>query len=372
MHTGETIVRLHQFDPAVFTLATAPLYRDDRIVAVVWARIHIERELPGRKLGRYLQLAAGLALFAFLTALVITLNQRREIRSLNAGLRTIERDPAYRLPGRSGMFGSIRQSINAMVDSLERAHQERKDLERRLHQKAKMVALGKLLAGMAHEVKTPLAILKTRVQIWQRDLRRFSRQTGHDSPLSEDSIQLVLSEINRLSELLNKLLYFSRPHDPETMTPQDINDLLRHTVLFVKPRILQQKIDLDLDLADEPLTVAGDAGSLHQVFLNLLTNSLQAMGKHGRLTVASRSDPKAGMARIEVRDTGPGIDPDIMEQVFDPFFTTRHGGTGLGLSIAYEIIRAHGGEIRFAAPENGRGARCIIALPLQPQKDVPS
>lgn len=363
------ITRLHQFDPAVFTLATVPVLREGRVIAVVWARVHIERELPAWKLGRYLQAAAGLTLFGFLVVLVVTLNQRREIRSLSAGLRTIQEDPAFRLPARSGMYGTIRQSINTMVDSLERAHQERKALEARLHQRAKMEALGKLLAGVAHEVKTPLAILKTRVQIWQRDFKRFGARTGHESPLSEESLQIVLDEIDRLSDLVTKLLYFSRPHDPESMKPQDINDLLRHTLLLVKPKLLQQKTDVDLDLAAEAPAVLGDAGPLHQVFLNLLTNSLQAMGRHGRVSVSSRIDRDSGTVRIEFRDTGPGIAPDIMGQVFDPFFTTRRGGSGMGLTIAYEIVRAHGGEIRFVQPADGRGAHCVITLPLHPRTE---
>lgn len=361
---GEALTRLHQFDPAVFTLATTPVQREGQVVAVVWARVHIERELPATRLGRYLQYVVVLTLFAFMIVLVVTLHQQREIRSLNAGLDTIARDPAHRLPARSGMFGSIRDSINAMLDSLESAHQERKELQARLHHREKMVALGNMLAGMAHEVKTPLAVLKTRVQIWQRDLARFTERTGEPSPLSDDSIQLVLGEINRLSDLLNKLLYFSRPSDPDERRLEDVDDLLRHTVLFVKPRLLQQKIDLDVDLASGAAKVLGDAGGLHQVFLNLLTNSLQAMEQGGRLHVTSRRDEQNDTVRIDIRDSGSGIPPEILDKVFDPFFTTRHSGTGLGLSIAYELIRAHGGEIRFREPEDGRGAHCTIHLPL--------
>jgi signal transduction histidine kinase len=368
--TDTTLSRLHQFDPAVFTLATVPLYVDGRTVAVVWARVHIGRDLPASKLSRYLRVIVAVTLIAFLVALLLNLQQRREIRSLNAGLRTIEQDPSHRLPARSGMFGSIRQSINAMVDAIDQAHEERKELEARLHQKAKMAALGKLLAGMAHEVKTPLAILKTRVQIWQRDLKTFSSETGMEPPLSKESIQLMLDEINRLSDLLNKLLYFARRNDSEAFSPQDLNDLLRHTILFVKPRILQQKTDLEVDLDDGPVEVLGDADGLHQVFLNVLTNSLQAMDERGRLTVRSRRDDTAGTVRVEVRDTGPGIDPKVLGHVFDPFFTTRHGGTGLGLSIAYEIMQAHGGEIHFAPVENGQGTLCVLTLPLVSAKEA--
>lgn len=363
----QPIVQLRQFDPAIFTLATAPVHRNGEIVAVVWARVHIERELPALKLTQYLNFGAALAFFAFLAALVVTLNQRHEIRSLNEGLSIIEEDPTHRLEQRQGMFGSIREAINTMVDSLERAHEHHKDLESRLHQKDKMAALGKLLAGMAHEVKTPLAILKTRVQIWQRDLAGFSEETGLQPPLSNESMEMVLTEINRLSDLLRKLLFFSRPLDRGKMALQDPNDIIRHTVQFIRPRILQQRVDLDLDLTSEQADIIGDADSLHQVFLNILTNSLDAGGERSRLWISSSLDPDADQVVLEFRDSGPGIDPALARKVFDPFFSTRHGGTGLGLSIAYEIVQAHQGNIRFVEPETGSGAHCVITFPRAPR-----
>lgn len=371
LQEDEPVVRLHQFDSisvgqTVFTLATSPVHRDGQVVAVAWARIHIERDLPASKLSRYLNITAFVTMAAFLVALISTMIQRREIRSLNGGLLLIEQDPSHRLSHRKGMFGTIRFAINRMLDSLEAASRHRRSLEEQLHQQDKMASLGNLLAGVAHEIKTPLAILKTRVQIWQRDLKLFSQETGQPAPLTEDSMGIVLNEIDRLSDLLRKLLHFARPIRRDLMRPLDLDDLIRHTVLFVKPRIVQGRFDLDLDLATGGAEIVGEADSLHQAFLNILSNSLEIMDEGGLLSIASAVDQTGRRLVVDVKDDGPGLTPEIRDQAFTPFFTTRHGGSGLGLSITYEIVVAHQGTIEFIDPdpEDRPGAHCRITFPL--------
>jgi len=369
---GEPIALLHQFESmsvskTVFTLATEPVLRDGQLVAVAWARIHLENELPTPKLSRYLNITALIAVIAFFAALLSTMNQRREIRSLNENLQLIEVNPSHRLSHRRGMFGRIREAINKMIDSLEAENTRRLSLEEQLHQQDKMAALGNMLTSVAHEVKTPLAILKTRVQIWQRDLKQFSRNTGEPSPLTEESMQIVLHEIDRLSGLLSKLLYFSRPIRQDLMKPLEADDLIRHTILLVKPRLVQQRVDLDLNLAAPDAEIIGEPDALNQVFLNILTNSLQMIEENGRISVASRIDHDAGNLVIDLTDSGPGLPPEDRERVFTPFFTTRHGGVGLGLSISYQIVTAHQGTIEFIAPIDHTGAHCRVTLPLHQQ-----
>lgn len=366
---GVPLVEVHEFDSVsvsktVFTLATHPIRRDGRIVAVAWVRIHIEKELPAAKLTPFFNLAGLVTLVAFLAALVTTMVQRREIHSLNENLRLIERDPTVRLSNRKGMFGSIRRAINQMLGSLEQESRHRQALEAQLHQQDKMAALGNLLAGVAHEIKTPLAIVKTRVQIWQRDLEQYGHEHDVPPPLQNESMQLVLNEIDRLSGLLKKLLYFSRPVRQDQMRPVDINDLVRHTVLFAKPRIVQRRVDLDMRLTAADGQVLGDADSLHQAFLNILTNSLDHVEEGGAIAIASRLDRENRQVILDFTDNGPGLTPDVRAQAFNPFFTTRHGGSGLGLSITYEIITAHRGSIEFVDPETPPGAHCRIYLPL--------
>lgn len=373
IQSGQVIVRLHEFESvsvsgAVFPLATVPVRRDGQLIAVAWARIHIERELPAIRLSRYLNVTAFVAITAFLVALLAAMHQRREIRSLNERLQLMERDPSFRMESRRGMFGSIRVAINTMVDALEAEHRERRLLEDQLHQQDKMAALGNLLAGVAHEVKTPLAILKTRVQIWQRDLKRFSQDTGQPSPLSDDSMQIVLDEINRLAHLLRRLLYFSRPVRKDIMHPVDLDDLIRYSVLATKPRIVQKRLDLELDLAAGGAEILGDPDSLHQVFLNILTNSIDMVAEGGAMSIATRVEDDRIVCDLE--DTGPGIAADLRARVFTPFYTTRHGGSGLGLAIAYEIVQAHEGAIAFVDPRRHGGAHCRVGFPiLKPQRE---
>ncbi|MCP4573996.1 MAG: hypothetical protein GY838_16680 [bacterium] len=376
IRTARAAVHLHEFESVsvsgpVFPLATEPVMRDGHMVAVVWARIHIEAELPAAKLGRYLNVTALVAVIAFVLALVATLHQRREIHSLKANLELIEQDPSHRMTRRRGMFGSIRLAINRMLDALEAEFSRSRSLEEKLHQQDKMASLGNLLAGVAHEVKTPLAILKTRVQIWQRDLARFTAETRQPAPLTDESMQLVLDEINRLSDLLRKLLYFSRPVRTDLMKTVEADDLVRSTVLFIRPRLLEKRIDLELDLAAPGAALLGDPDALHQVFLNILTNSVDALDDGGRVAVSSRVDGNRGLA-IDLEDTGAGLDPGIREQAFTPFYTTRHGGSGLGLSTAYEIVKAHHGTIEFVDPVRLAGAHCRVTLPLESAGKVDS
>lgn len=375
--TGQPIVRLHEFESvsvskSVFPLATEPVRLDGHLVAVAWVRIHIERELPAIRLTRYLNVTAFVAVFAFLVVLLTSLYQRREIRSLNRSLQRIEQNPDHRLARRRGMFGSIHEAINAMMDSLEVVNRQHRQLEVELHQQDKMAALGNLLAAVAHEVKTPLAILKTRVQIWQRDLKQFSDATGQPPPLTEDSMQIVLNEIDRLSELLRRLLYFSRPVRQDLMRPVDAQDLIRHTALFIKPRLLEHRIDLDMDLEVGGAEILGDPDALHQVFLNLLTNSIQMAGEGGLISIAARPNDDGSRLVVHLEDSGPGVPPGIREEVFTPFYGKRRGGSGLGLAIAYEIVHAHGGTIEFVDPERLGGAHCRVTLPLlQPTAEEP-
>ena len=366
---GRKIVQLYELESvsvssAVFPLATAPVFHRGHLVAVVWTRIHIERDLPLRRMGRFLQIIALVAVSAFIVSLVAGIHQRREIRSLNQNLELIERCPSHRLSRRRGMFGSIREAINEMVNALEQENGRRRSLEEQLHQQDKMAALGHLLTAVSHEVKTPLAILKTRVQIWQRDLRKFSQETGQPPPLSDESMQIALHEINRLSDLLRKLVSFSRPIRKDLMRPLDPADLIRHTVLFIKPRLVQKRIDLDMDLNAAGAEVLGDPDALHQVFLNILTNSLAVMDDGGRLYVALHVDAAERSVVIDFIDEGPGLSEEAREKAFNPFFSERKGGAGLGLSISYEIVQAHRGDIRFIDPEGGEGAHCRVTLPL--------
>lgn len=375
--SGRPVVRVHEFETVsvsnpVFPLATVPVRARGRIVAVAWARIHIERELPAWKLDRYLQVTAVVAVSAFLVVLLMTIRLRLEIRRLSRELRHIERDSSRRMNPGGGMFRTIREAINTMVESLEAEHQRRQSAEEQLHQQDKMAALGRMLAGIAHQVKTPLAILKTRVQIWQKDLRRFTEETGQPPPLTEDSIGIALHEIDRLSGVLKKLLIFARPVRREGMKALNADDVLRGTADYLQPMFDRKEVRLELSLNADGARIIGDPDLLREVFMNILTNSVDMVDAGGTAAVATRADGPAGRFMADFINTGPPLPPELREKVFEPFFTTRRDGTGLGLAIAYEVVRSHHGSIEFLETAGARGAHCRVTLPLAgPDGEVP-
>ncbi len=185
-------------------------------------------------------------------------------------------------------------------------------------------------------------------------------------------MQIVLNEIDRLSELLRRLLYFSRPVRQDLMRPVEAQDLIRHTALFIKPRLLEHRIDLDMDLEAGGAEILGEPDALHQVFLNILTNSIQMVGEGGLISITARPSADGSRVVVHVEDSGPGLPPAIREQVFTPFYSQRRGGSGLGLAIAYEIVHAHRGTIEFVDPERLGGAHCRVTFPLlQPTAEAP-
>ena len=217
IQSGQVIVRLHEFESvsvsgAVFPLATVPVRRDGQLIAVAWARIHIERELPAIRLSRYLNVTAFVAITAFLVALLTTMHQRREIRSLNENLQLIERDPSFRMERRRGMFGSIRVAINTMVDALEAEHRKRRlaggpaapaGQDGRAGQPAgRRGPRGQDAAGHPQDPGPDLAAGPETIQ------------PGHGSAIAADATircRLSWTRSTGLSNLLRRLLYFSRP-----------------------------------------------------------------------------------------------------------------------------------------------------------------
>jgi two-component system sensor histidine kinase AtoS len=176
-------------------------------------------------------------------------------------------------------------------------------------------------------------------------------------------MQMMVHEIDRLSELLRKLLYFSRPIRPELMRPLKADDIIRHTVQFANPHLAEKRVELRLELAALKEQILGDPDALHQVFLNILNNSIQMVDEGGSIVIATRTDAKTGYLVIDLEDSGPGVPLELRDKVLTPFYTTRPRGSGLGLAIAYEIIRAHGGTLEFADAEHLSGAHCRIRLP---------
>jgi signal transduction histidine kinase len=360
--SGHRIVDLHRFDPATFPLVTEPLIVNGKIVGAIWGRIHIERLLPTIQLTSVLIVAAIASLIGFVVVMVFALTSRNRAEEIRFGLDKLHNDSSFRFSASDGIFGTITNSINEMVDARTHDQHRREELERELHQQDKMASLGKLIAGVSHEIKTPVAIMKTRIQMWQRDMSEMGITAPAENILSKESLQLVVHEIDRLSRLVKRLLVFSKPVTPK-LQEQDLNTLIQHTLDIVRTGIEEKNLSLSTSYDSQLPALVIDPQGMEQVLLNVIMNALEAMGTGDRLLLSTRYCPDIGKAEILVEDTGPGIPEDLKTKVFDPFFTTKQQGVGLGLSISYEIVKAHRGSIEFLSA-GVNGTICKILLPV--------
>jgi len=252
-----------------------------------------------------------------------------------------------------------------------------KQAQARLLQAEKLSTLGEIIAEVAHEISTPLTIILGYTQLLQG---------GTTKGELAENLQVVERAARRCQGIVENLLTFSRKHEPQRDCA-DINQVIREAVGLREYQLHVTNVEVGLDLQpDLPLTMA-DPHQLQQVFLNIINNAEQAMVRaHGGGTLRVRSrvvqspgridcavqargeespGPGPGTLRIEFSDDGPGIPPDIMDRIFDPFFSTKPEGqgTGLGLSICYGIVEEHGGRI-WAESQVGEGATFIVELPL--------
>ena len=230
---------------------------------------------------------------------------------------------------------------------------ELRRMEEAVRRADRLAALGKLAAGLAHEIRNPLASMCGSIAL-----------LGKSPGLAEKErrlMQIVFREGERLEALVSDFLAFARPSQPQlacVLLPRLIEETL--TMFRQDPAAQELRIESE---PGEPLWVNADPSQLRQVLWNLLSNAADAMKRTGAVRVRVRSH--SGNAVIEVEDTGPGIDSEDLQRVFDPFFTTKENGTGLGLAIVHRIVEAHGGEIAVdSAP--GRGTTVRVVLPTAP------
>src|SRR6185436_13814821 len=227
-------------------------------------------------------------------------------------------------------------------------------LEDQLIQSEKMAAIGQLAAGIAHEIRNPLAIIMNALY----DLAEIV--DGEDPEVRED-LRIAKEEMDRVQTIINSLLEFSRDSGA-TVETVDINDLLRKTLFLMNKYLQNSDVRVVTELADIGPCPANQ-NALRQIFLNLITNAVQAMPHGGELSVrTSLADDHR--VRLEFSDTGIGIPPDQLNDIFNPFFTTKSPGqgTGLGLSVVHSVVRRHHGDIQVRSTPNV-GTTFIIELP---------
>ncbi len=241
--------------------------------------------------------------------------------------------------------------------ALYREQQDRLD---RLHRADRLAAIGQLAAGVAHEVRNPLTAIRSTMQYLGKS---FPENDGKHEMVSE-----LLAEVDRIDRTITDLLSLTRSGELQP-TSLDLVELVRQTAHLIAIQARQQGVEIELAFAAQPLWVRADAQKLKQVLLNLILNALQAMpeGGHIRLRIVQEvtvgSD--APMTRVEVTDQGPGIPPEQLSKVRDPFYTTKREGTGLGLAICQNIVERHAGTLLIDSTP-GQGTTVTVLLPLRP------
>ncbi|MGE5586602.1 MAG: ATP-binding protein [Clostridia bacterium] len=236
---------------------------------------------------------------------------------------------------------------------------ELRELQRQVHEAAKLAAVGELSAGLAHEVRNPLGAIKACSQFLEdrvpedESLRRFTR--------------ILVREVDRLDHLVERLLGFARPRESD-MQYVDVHEILDRMVSLVGLKARQARVEVVRRYQPDLPGVFADPEKLQQAFLNIMLNAIDAMPRGGVLAVATATcggpeQAASSRVRIDFRDTGVGIPPDQLDKVFTPFFTTRERGTGLGLAIARRVVSEHGGEITVESMP-GVGTAFSIFLPV--------
>ena len=269
-------------------------------------------------------------------------------------------------------LGYLASNFNTMTSELERAHQaltdSADDLERKVEQRTaelkamqahllkteKLAAVGKLAAGVAHEINNPLTGILTNSSLMLQDL-------PDDHPWRDD-VQTIVNETLRCRRIVKGLLDFARQTKPQR-TLLSMNQVVEEVLALVRNQASFRNIQISLDLAPDLPTVLADGDQMRQVVLNIVLNAADVMADGGQLRVASR--PARGQKGVELRisDTGPGIPDDVKARLFEPFFTTKKTGTGLGLAIAYGMVERHMGSL-WVETAPGKGSTFVVVIPV--------
>jgi two-component system, NtrC family, sensor histidine kinase HydH len=320
--------------------------------AVAWTakRTSLTRD-PLEETGRWW--LAALVLFTLLGMLGIVsiwYMLHSGVTGIRRGLHRLEEDFTYRLPMIRGDFGLIAMAINGMAD-------RRVALEEELRRQDRLAALGKVVSGVAHEVRNPLNSMKLTLQLLDRRLKK-------GMPVAHE-IQESLHEIDRLDMIVGRLLAFGRP----TMVnrrAQNLAPLIEQAAKMVQEPARQKGVRIGIEGFADETAADVDGPQIVQVLINLLLNAIDASPAAGSVRVEATTEDAC--LRILVADQGPGIPDEARPHVFDAYFTTKPNGSGLGLAVSREIVANHGGVLEFETGSSG--TNFVLRLPIDRSRQL--
>lgn len=236
--------------------------------------------------------------------------------------------------------------------NIERRAAERLRLEEKLRQAEHLSAIGEMTAGVSHEIRNPLGIIKSSAQLLKKKKEKLDAKSGIPD--------IIIEESARLDNIITDFLNFAKPKIPD-LHPCRIEDILEKNIDSLAPQFEKQNITISKHIADYLPDVMADSTMLHQAFLNILINAAQALEKNGKIAIKIRYED--GHILVNIVDNGSGINEEVLKKIWTPFFTTKETGTGLGLGIVKNMIEAHNGTIAITSIPS-KGADAQISLPV--------
>ena len=236
---------------------------------------------------------------------------------------------------------------------MEERAEERRRLEKKLHESQRLATLGKMVASVSHEIKNPLGIVRSTAEMLGKRLSKVA-------PGNEHLTGIIVEETIRLDGIVREFLDFARPKEP-VMAYCSLNGIVERLVRFMESEFKKQGIDFMMDLSPVLPELSMDQEQIYQALLNIVFNAIHAMPDGGTITARTYPLPEDKTVALEIVDTGVGMSEEKIEQIFTPFFTDKNRGTGLGLAIAKNIIDKHGGAIKVKSSE-GAGATFTVTI----------
>jgi len=292
-------------------------------------------------------------------------------RHFNRMIKTIREthEQNVQLFSRVNQFNEeLTKEVQSATSELKRLHEALSESQRQLSQSEKLAALGEVTAAMAHQIGTPLNSVSGYIQLML--------QEGNLHPSDQHRLKIIESQLDRLADAFRKLLSYTSQPGPQ-LKPLNANDVLKELISLSEPWLHARKISLDCSLSPDLPLILGDSTHLQTLFLNLITNAIDAMPNGGGLTmktqnISSPSPPeKEEGVEVSIADTGAGIPEEAKRRIFDPFFTTKKigEGMGLGLSICEKIVKDHSGRLEVQS-EVGKGTTFFVRIPVRKEKEA--
>jgi signal transduction histidine kinase len=329
-----------------------PLFdAEHRLIAVVFCGLRSATSLVGwlTRTNLFIGIFVVGALLSVLAGLVVSRRLTRPLVTLSAGVGAVSRGDFRQSVAVHGHdeVAQLSSAFNLMARQLS----DLRDIEAKLRRRERLSTLGEVAAGIAHEVRNPLGIIKTTAELLQ--------QSPNLTAIEARRLGYVVDEVRRIDRLIHDFLAFAKP--PQRMVPINVADLIKSVLAFCQQETERRGVSLKLDDRVPGAVVLADPDQLRDACLNLVLNALQAMDRGGVLAI--RIFTKNAELTIAFTDTGPGVPAELAGRIFDPFVTSKPAGTGLGLAKVFAIMVSHGGRVAWSNNARG-GATFMLILPM--------